>query len=278
MAAAHPNLHSGAMTDPSGDDAMRDVVPRCLGCGYIVWGLSEDRCPECGQPIDWEVVLEAARFPRLPLERAVGWGRLRAGLRTWLLVVRHPRSVARCLSERSSVWLATLFAVFCIAIGVGGFLLVGRERMGAQDVTGWVIGTWLHIELQSLVFLLADFRRGGWVRQWSVWRLVSLYTTAFVVFDVIGGPPMMEEYVGKANFPWLLSNEVWRLSTWWPVRNIDVADLARGVAYYWWMVALSLMLWTRLRRKWALLIILALMPVVTMGSCRLAYHITELYW
>ncbi len=27
-------------------------VPRCLGCGYVLEGLPEPRCPECGRPFD----------------------------------------------------------------------------------------------------------------------------------------------------------------------------------------------------------------------------------
>jgi len=48
MAISHDNLLSDASTHPPGDASKRDDVPRCLGCGYIVWGLSKDRCPECG--------------------------------------------------------------------------------------------------------------------------------------------------------------------------------------------------------------------------------------
>ena len=33
------------------DRPSADISPRtCLGCGYILDGLPENRCPECGQP------------------------------------------------------------------------------------------------------------------------------------------------------------------------------------------------------------------------------------
>ena len=31
-----------------GDDPRRDRGTRCLKCGYLLWGLPERRCPECG--------------------------------------------------------------------------------------------------------------------------------------------------------------------------------------------------------------------------------------
>lgn len=34
---------------------------RCQGCGYLLRGLSDCRCPECGQPFDQVRVAEALR-------------------------------------------------------------------------------------------------------------------------------------------------------------------------------------------------------------------------
>lgn len=43
-------------------------VPRCIGCGYILVGLPEPRCPECGMPFDKALC-------NLSAEPGVGWGR-----------------------------------------------------------------------------------------------------------------------------------------------------------------------------------------------------------
>ncbi len=49
---------------------------RCPQCSYIVVGLPEARCPECGRYFDWQAVLAAARSGwRLPIETAKGWRR-----------------------------------------------------------------------------------------------------------------------------------------------------------------------------------------------------------
>ena len=48
-------------------------VPRCPRCDYILIGLPGNRCPECGEPFDWEEVLAVARRPRLSLEQSRGW-------------------------------------------------------------------------------------------------------------------------------------------------------------------------------------------------------------
>jgi len=36
----------------------------CLSCGYVLLGLSEGRCPECGRPFDPDNVCTFRRFPR----------------------------------------------------------------------------------------------------------------------------------------------------------------------------------------------------------------------
>lgn len=32
----------------------RTVAGQCLGCGYLLHGLPEPRCPECGRPVERE--------------------------------------------------------------------------------------------------------------------------------------------------------------------------------------------------------------------------------
>jgi len=84
---------------------------------------------------------------------------------------------------------------------------------------------------------------------------------------------MLEGYTDGDNFPWLLGPD-----TWWPLRGIDDFDLLRGVIYYWWMRVLTATLWMRARRKWCVLIALALTPEITAMSHRFAYLLADAAW
>ncbi len=258
-----------APDQPASDQVAPDqTAPRCPECDYILLGLPSNRCPECGRPFEWAAVIAEARAPLLPIDRAAGWRRLIGAAQTWLLVLFRPRTFARRLSERCSIRAATLFALACMVLGLTGNAVFGfdRFRWDEQAFVAWPIAVWFHIECQSFLFFLLDMRRRHWLRRWSFWRKLSLYTTAFVVLDWAAGPPVLESYGHGGNFPWLLRPDSWQLSNW--------RELARGAAYYWWMAVLLTALWTRMRWKWSLLIILALLPAITMASCRFAYEVT----
>ncbi len=252
-------------------DTPDDALPRCVRCEYLLVGLPGDRCPECGAPIDWAEVERRIELRRgLPLDRARGWWCVPAGVLTFFAVLFRPRWTARRISAATSIWPATWFAVTCMVVGIGLNTLLGLDGPGGdwRGAVAWFTATWFHNELQSLLFLIMDFRPRDWLRQWSTWRKLSFYTTAFVVLDAVAGPPGMTGYFnGDANFPWLLSPSTWKLGTWPGLVNLSLGELLRGVAYYWWMAVLLIALAVRLRRKWALLIILAAMPGVTIAAC-----------
>lgn len=74
-------------TLPEPDPA--DLV--CPSCGYCVYGSTDNRCPECGQPFDWALVQAAARTPRALLFEFAWRPRPAAALaRTWYLAVFRP--------------------------------------------------------------------------------------------------------------------------------------------------------------------------------------------
>lgn len=167
------------------------------------------------------------------------------------------------------------FAAICLLVGVAANGLWGLDSPDRTDrVIAWIAGCWFHIECQSFLFFLLDYRPYQRVRLWAFWRKVSLYTTAFVVLDWAAGPPLFGDY-WEGNFPWLLDRDTWKPGRWWPITERDLFEIIRGVVYYWWMAVLAVTLWRRLRRKWGLILILLLMPMVTMASCRFGYHLSN---
>lgn len=258
-------LGSVAPLDEDGPD-----TPRCLRCEYLLIGLSGERCPECGTAIDWTRAKYAGRHPGLPLDRARGMGRVWAGSITFLMVLFRPLKFARQISEFSSVWPATVFAAVAIAVGFVGNFAFGPS--GPYPL--WFVGIWAHVELQSLVFWLADFRPGHALRRWSFWRKVSLYTTAFVALDW-AGPPAIEEYFRGWTFPWILDKDMWARLLGTPPQYPSLNETLCGIVFYWWMAVLTIVLWVRLRRKWMLLFILAALPGVTLASCWVAVQLYD---
>lgn len=109
---------------------MREPLPmRCVGCGHILEGLPENRCPECGQVFD----PDDPRTLAPPPER--GRWYLAAMAVCWVLVVGTPRALKVLLNhlESASDWLTTpIFAViataFSTGLAVGGFLWITSVR------------------------------------------------------------------------------------------------------------------------------------------------------
>jgi hypothetical protein len=254
--------------------------PRCLECGYLLIGLPQERCPECGTAFTWAEVIAAAGRRGLPIEEGRGWRRLTGALLTWLLVLFRPIAFARRVDRYASLGLATLFAMACVAVGVGlSWLFVSPDFVRRPLTTGWAVGVLVHIELQSLLFLLVDLRWQGRWRQWMTWRKVSLYTTAFVALEWYCGPPMLVSY-GEANFHWFLDMscwESWEPAVPFPPLFVRQGELQRGAAYHWWLVVLIVILAVRLKRKWTLLVILLALPGVSAASYWAGYQVAGLF-
>ncbi len=242
----------------SAESVELDLAPRCLNCHYVLIGIESPRCPECGRSIDWPAV-RAAAGRQLPIERRRGWGRPIGLVHTWWLVVARPRRFARLLRPESSTWLAAGFALMCMAVA-----MVPRTFVDTiVSPFHWAAGVWFHNEVEALLFFLLDFRRGErWTVRLALWRKVAFYTTAFVSLNLYAGSPGLTSSVTNANFPWVLDP-----SSWPPD---DAEELVRGVVYYWWMIALGLIVWHHLRRKRVFLLILAVLPWVTLAACEVA--------
>lgn len=74
-------------------------VPMCAGCGYILVGLAEHRCPECGSPFDPEEA--RTRCLLLPWERPEVGGIVTRFVKTLVDVWRLPLRAFQPLARRA---------------------------------------------------------------------------------------------------------------------------------------------------------------------------------
>ena len=86
------------MDDPS---SLRIDSPRCPSCSYLLLGLTEFRCPECGAPFDPEYIENASfRAHLLPWERPEAGARVGRLARTLVQASLHPGRFFASLSKR----------------------------------------------------------------------------------------------------------------------------------------------------------------------------------
>jgi len=97
----------------------------CRRCGYHLYGLTETRCPECGESFTWNQVLDDYHRRQKPLFE-YRWREepIRSLVRTWLLTLR-PGKLWRQIDihDRPRVGpLLVILVVATIAIGVVGIV------------------------------------------------------------------------------------------------------------------------------------------------------------
>ena len=103
------------------ESANTSDAPRCPTCGYLLLGLTESRCPECGTPFDPEYVEGGSfRIHLLPWERPEvgGWaGRL---ARTLVQALLHPGRFFTSLSKRKDrpVANAGMLITACVLVSL----------------------------------------------------------------------------------------------------------------------------------------------------------------
>lgn len=122
-----PEGKSSLMAETTAAMSESDLDLLCPECGYDLRGISSERCPECGQPIDRASMSVA----RLPWAHRLAIGRVRAYWRTNLLVMFRPKRLAEEINRpvsfadaqrfrRVTVLLAwlPLFVIFVVMIFV----------------------------------------------------------------------------------------------------------------------------------------------------------------
>ncbi len=92
---------------------------RCLNCGYILDGLPENRCPECGRPFDPE---DPDSFTWGTRHRS-GWAYLGLAIACWV-AAELPRVLLDSGSVRGSWFVIALLATMAGAVALGILVLV----------------------------------------------------------------------------------------------------------------------------------------------------------
>ena len=123
-----------------------DLLPVCPECGYDLRGIDSDRCPECGLPIDREIV------SRIPWVHRRKIGRVKAYWRTlWMATFRTAalaEEVRRPVSIRDGQtfrWVTVLLAWLPLGAMAAGFAAqteveIARNMVGSQMIYGPSLG------------------------------------------------------------------------------------------------------------------------------------------
>ena len=192
-------------------------APECPRCYYNLTGLSEDRCPECGQRFDRD---QLRRVSSSRIRPAGPWDRdksLRGFTVTWLLSVFEPNKMARGFPALHDGVAATAFSMIsyacaAAAILVGsipGFYKVGDEA-AALALTAIVI---LPVSCMACEIAVAGVL-AGLVRptcapgQPYFWRGLTHYTSGHAIMSgVLGGLWIAGMSMGLADllFLWVVA-------------------------------------------------------------------------
>ena len=127
--------------------ASPEAAPHCPECGYNLYHLTGDCCPECGCEIGPETLVEgrwlsddnAANRRRVAWERAAFWTGIGAGLIGTMLAVLHARL-------NNSVWASASGLVFTFCFGWGLMFQWGRGARAYPVVLAFGL-LWLAINI-----------------------------------------------------------------------------------------------------------------------------------
>lgn len=102
----------------------------CIGCGYRLHGLTQDRCPECGRsfdPDDWRTFHHGQRLQR-----------------RWLMIAVVPTAIGSAAMIAFRVALA-IYGLHVTQLWLGGKPLTGAAVHGAAEFAdiGRRLSSWL---------------------------------------------------------------------------------------------------------------------------------------
>lgn len=236
-----------------------DAGLRCPQCDYNLTGLSEPRCPECGEAFDWEQVRRAAANPpRIYFERARGWWKVPGLFVTWATALFTPWIFARQIVQRVSPMHAVAFGAICFGSTPLAFFF-GCDR---DFLATWLTTAAIYIILQTAWLSLLD--PSGWREPLATlrfWLLAGCYTSAVMVSECIQGPPPFD--VGALHYVLSLDAAGWLRE----LRNLRLPYVICALQMVLWVASLGCCYYARLRRRhWPKSLILPAAVVVTLGT------------
>lgn len=239
------------MDDKSADIASStdDTGLRCLECEYNLSGLLSERCPECGCLVDWELVRQRAEdalpLPASTFDRWPGLWKVPAFFITTAEVMFMPWRFASRLPPNPKLGAAYLYAFVCVAVGIGGYYATtGNVEIGL--LVGWFVGVWVCVELEAVVLALF-LPATGCRRRYRFWRVAAMYTTCFLAFQCLSGPPV---FWGPDIFPGAFMNNLGHQGHPVPFGSpfpsvFPWSGYLVRLLFYWWWAVLWIMVLTR---------------------------------
>jgi len=165
-----------------------EFLPRCPQCDYILVGLADNRCPECGRAFQSEDLLRS----RIPWERRLHIGRWRAYWRTvWqvtssshaLTSERHTM-VRRTDAERfravTALWLAAPLLVWWVGFVATSLALVLSGAAAREWLLAICVLPCLYLAVWTAIGVPSWFMRSRrlWPRQRDTSVALSHYAAA----------------------------------------------------------------------------------------------------
>ncbi|MFH1748106.1 MAG: hypothetical protein ABIG44_13805 [Planctomycetota bacterium] len=258
---------------------VQDSDLECPHCTYNLTGLSEYRCPECGEPFDPD---ELARLsgreavPTTPWELLGGF----AGFwETWALAAFRPTELARRFPRRHNSEAAMSYSMACYACAAGVFLLleslitvaipdalphiccpIFSVSFGAV-MTAWACGA----AVAGVLALLVQPKHAH--ERYHFWYGITNYTSGFLILTGAWG--------GVVGVALAASFEVFGPA------SESVVTVCLGLAavaiFFWWCGALWSIVWSRGRRESHRFLACLAIPIIGAGAIFLGAFLTALF-
>lgn len=245
-----------ALTQPAVPDALAGL-PRCTHCDYIVLGLPDDLCPECGRAIDWGRAYDDDEQRRRgsPARNTSFVINIVRSIPAVLLMLFRPITFARRLR-----WDEPIAPAFLIAAAAYAIL---SPKICRAEFRAVIAGTLACMLVNSLAFATIGLGREAplrWHQRLRLFALVSLYSTCFVAAWPLTDPPLVNG--PSAGFLWLFDDPLEKFA-----RLITEAEFfGRTLIFYWWWAILVVFASVRLRARWRAAMFIPVPPIAAIAG------------
>lgn len=261
---------------------LTDSGLRCPRCDYNLTGITNSRCPECGNSVDWGAVQAAAlagsRRRGPPWERWPWYLAPVSFMVTALQTAFTPWILARQIPDRPRLWLPLIFAATCAA----GFWLGFMQCYRFTYAYHWLIGAASYAVMQVLALPpLLPRRRPTWA--WRYWLTITCYTTyPLPLYPLLAWMrfyhPVLRWIFYPGGFQYAPVSPPYisfRSSPLWPFNMSSSFDGLTTFLYYLWLSGLLVIAVSSVRPKsrWRAI---AVPPVVLLLTLAASYLVDRL--